>query len=238
MKIFIAGDSTASIKEVDKRPETGWGEKLKDYLISDLEIFNRAMNGRSTKSFLDEGRLEEMIPYFSKGDYLLIQFGHNDSKIENPIRYASPVDYQKNLKFFIDTAKKSGVLPIILSSVTRRNFLEDNKTIDPNAVGEYPNLAQQVALKENVIFLDIFKKSKLLLEELGFDDSKKLFLQLDENINSNYPLGIIDNTHFNDLGAKVIASIILEELVKYQLPLSDKVNKTKLLSLEKIKNMI
>lgn len=234
MKIFIAGDSTASIKELDKRPETGWGEKISLYFKEDVTIVNAAQNGRSTKSFLNEGRLKAIEKEFVSGDYLIIQFGHNDEKIENVERYASPKDYQKNLEIFIESAKAKGVTPIILSSVSRRMFLDDKKTLDINAIGIYPRLALEVAKANKVLSFDIFKKSQKLYEELGFEDSEKLFLKLKKGVHSNYPLGIDDNTHFNDLGALIIASIIAEELLITKLP----IDKDKLLSLTKIKELI
>lgn len=238
MQIFIAGDSTASIKLENKRPETGWGEMIHFYLSEDVKIINKAQNGRSTKSFLMEERLLEIEPLFKKGDYLFIQFGHNDSKKESIERYASPIEYKKNLKVFVDTARSKGVIPIIFSSVSRRNFLKDNKTIDLYAVGKYPSYAREVSKKEEVIFVDMFSKTKELYEYLGYEMSKKLFLKFKPNIHPNYLKGVDDNTHFNYLGAKVIASLVAEELSKINSPIKIKVLKDKLLSFEEIKTLI
>lgn len=238
MQIFIAGDSTASIKEINKRPETGWGEKLHLFLKQDVNIVNAAKNGRSTKSFLDEGRLDVIERQFNKGDYLIIQFGHNDEKIDNPERYASPVDYQQNLKTFINAARKKGVTPIILSSVSRRIFMNDNKTIANDAIGIYPALAKELSIEENVLFVDMFKVSKNLYEYLGYKNSKSLFLQIEKNEHINYPNGIIDNTHFNDLGGYIIASLIVEELYKLNTNLKKYVLVEKILTKEEIINIV
>ncbi|HHW79413.1 MAG TPA: rhamnogalacturonan acetylesterase [Acholeplasmataceae bacterium] len=238
MKIFMAGDSTASIKEKNKRPETGWGEKLHLYLSENIEIINSAQNGRSTKSFIDEGRLEEIERLFKPNDLLFIQFGHNDEKEDKPERYTNPEQYKKNLTTFINAAKSKGVKPIIMTSVSRRKFLEDNKTIDPFAIGKYPSYAKEVALKENVLCLDLFSKTKELYEYLGFEESKKLFLKFEPNIHPNYLEGIDDNTHFNDLGATIIASLIAEEVANSDSLLQKYIDKTKLLTFKEIKNMI
>lgn len=217
MNIYIAGDSTASIKENNKRPETGWGEKLNIFFCENVSIINKAQNGRSTKSFIAEKKLDEIANLIKKDDFLIIQFGHNDEKIDNPERYANKLDYKNNLKQFIKAAKNKGATPIILTSVSRRKFLEDKKTIDPLAIGNYPSYALEVAKEENVLHIDIFNRSKKLYEILGYEKSKKLFLKLKPFTNDNYLEGIDDNTHFNDLGALIIASLIAEELSKLKI---------------------
>lgn len=238
MKIFIAGDSTASIKEIDKRPETGWGEKLHLYFNEPIKIINSAQNGRSTKSFINESRLWEIEKQFKKNDYLFIQFGHNDEKEEKPERYTTPKEYKENLKTFVAAARNKDVIPVIMTSVSRRKFLNDNKTIDPFAIGKYPTYAIEVAEEENVLCLDLFKKTKELYEYLGFEESKKLFLKFKPNIHPNYLEGIDDNTHFNDLGATIIASLVAEEIYNSDLSLKKYIDESKLLTFINIKNMI
>lgn len=237
MKIFIVGDSTASIKEENKRPETGWGEKISLFLKGEIEIINAAQNGRSTKSFLDEGRLDVIERQFNKGDYLIIQFGHNDEKIDNPERYASPVDYQQNLKTFINAARKKGVTPIILSSVSRRKFINNNQ-VDPLAIGKYPLYAKKVAEEKKVLFIDMFQKSKELYEYLGLELSKKLFLKLNPKENPNYPFGINDDTHFNELGAEVIASQVAEEILKLNSEIMSIIDEDAILDIKSLKDTL
>lgn len=236
MRIFIAGDSTASIKEKHARPETGWGEKLSLYFNKKIEIINGAQNGRSTKTFIEEGRLLDIEKEIKVGDYLIVQFGHNDEKVDYPERYASPKVYKRNLKLFIEVARNNGATPIIFSSVSRRRFLEDKKTIDPSAIGKYPSYAKEVAEEQNILFIDMFQKSKELYEYLGFELSKKLFLKFKANEHPNYPNGIDDDTHFNDFGAKVIASMVAEELAKLNSPINMIIEKNKLLSFPNIKD--
>ncbi|CCV64372.1 putative rhamnogalacturonan acetylesterase [Alteracholeplasma palmae J233] len=235
MKIFITGDSTAAKKELNKRPETGWGEKLYKYLNEPIEIINVAQNGRSTKSFLNENRLSDIIPLFEKGDYLFIQFGHNDGKIKDPARFTEPFgEYQENLKIFINSAREKGVIPVIFSSVSRRKFLEDG-SLDPKAVEDYPQAALELAKKENVVSLDLFTATQKLYTYLGEDLSRKLFVQLKPTDSKNYPEGKEDNTHFCDLGAKMIASLVSESILNSSLEFKNKIDSTKILTQKEIK---
>lgn len=212
MRLHIIGDSTAAIKVDEKRPETGWGEKINLFLSEEVEIFNHAVNGKSTHSFITEKRFDEVLNQLKENDVLIIQFGHNDSKIDDPSRYADPFfNYPRNLEFMVEEARKKGVFPIIFSSVSRRYF-RGNHNVNKYSVGIYPYIAKSVAKYKNVLFVDIFRKTKQLYEYLGSNDSRKLFLQLSPGNHPNYPLGIKDDTHFNDLGAMVIASIIAEGL--------------------------
>lgn len=206
--LFIAGDSTAALKGAAEKPMTGWGEYLQGFFQSSIRVDNRAINGRSTKSFLAEGRLADIERDFGAGDYLFIQFGHNDGKIEDPSRYADPQqEYRLNLQRFIGCARKQGGMPVLLTSVSRRRFLEDG-TLDPYAVGEYPSAMREVASETGTPLLDIYTASQQLYQSLGTDESKRLFMHLPEGEHPNYPSGIIDDTHFSDEGARQIARLV------------------------------
>jgi len=142
--IVLAGDSTMAAKAEDKRPETGWGEKLEAHFKSGtVKVENRAANGRSTKSFIDEGRWQKIVDDLQKGDYVLVEFGHNDQKKESPDRYASPDDYRRNLIRFIDDVKAKGGHTILLTPVVRRRFERGGKFNENN--GEYPGVVRAVA---------------------------------------------------------------------------------------------
>lgn len=238
MTIFIAGDSTAAIKIDEKRPEAGWGEMINLYLNDNILIKNFAKNGRSTKSFIDLGDFDEMVKEFNKGDYLIIQFGHNDGKVNDKSRYTTYKHYVENLSTFVDKAKQLGVIPIIFSSVSRRKFLDDNINTDPNAVELYPLYANKYAANNNILFIDCFKLTQELYTKLGFELSKRLFLQLEPNVHENYLQGVIDNTHFNENGAKVIASLIASELLRLNILDEFNIKKDAILSFEEIKDLI
>lgn len=214
MTIFIAGDSTAEIKTKSERPESGWGEFLSDFFNGSVHIENHAMGGRSTKSFLDQKRFEPILNEMKPGDYLLIQFGHNDQKMDDPERYTDPQStYQDNLKWFIKETRHKNATPILLSSISRRVFKDGQ--IDTTSLGEYPAAMRKVAQEEEVTFIDMHQLSIQLLNQLGEEDSKELFLHLKENEFENYPEGLIDNTHFSEIGAKTFAKMVAQELAKH-----------------------
>lgn len=209
--IFIAGDSTAETKTENERPESGWGEFLGDYLSSDLFVKNHAMGGRSTKSFLEQNRLDPILNEMKQGDYLIIQFGHNDQKMEDPERYTDPKStYQENLKYFVSKAREKQAHPILISSISRRDFNEGK--INRESLGAYPTVMKKVAKDEHVVFIDMHRISATLLEELGEEKSKAYFLHLEKGEHKNYPDGLTDNTHFSEEGARVFAQLIAKEL--------------------------
>ncbi|MDE1549435.1 rhamnogalacturonan acetylesterase [Jeotgalibaca caeni] len=213
--IYIIGDSTAAKKDADKRPESGWGEHLEQFLPG-VVVKNHAMNGRSTKSFLDEGLFQAVEEGMQEGDYLLIQFGHNDQKEEDPTRYTEPFEsYQENLRIFTEAAQKKQATPVILTSVSRRAFKDGE--LDPNTLGAYPDAALAFAKVQGVVSLDLFKRTQELLVSLGEMQSAALFLQLEKGVHPNYPDGVVDNTHFNETGARRVAELVAEEL-KHAIP--------------------
>jgi lysophospholipase L1-like esterase/acetyl esterase/lipase len=210
--LFIAGDSTAALKGATEKPMTGWGEHLQDYFDPSVHVDNHAVNGRSTKSFIVEGRLADIEKDFQAGDYLFIQFGHNDEKKEDPSRYTDPdQDYPQYLIQCIESARQRGGIPVLLTSVSRRRFTADGKP-DPLAVGPYPAAMRRVAEQTGTPLLDIFEASQQLYRALGEEGSKQLFMHLPEKVHPNYPAGITDNTHFSDEGARQIAKLVAEAI--------------------------
>lgn len=209
--IYLAGDSTCANKLAEKRPETGWGEMFgKFFKENKVKIDNRAMNGRSTKTFISEGRWQSIVDSVQKGDYVFIQFGHNDSAKEKGERYAPPQDYRKNLIKFIEEVRAKRANPILLTPVMRRRFDKDGKFYDTH--GEYPEIVRDVAKKQKVSLIDMHRESEKLLVDLGAERSKKLFLILQKGESPNYPDGLDDNTHFSPEGAEEMAKIVVAEI--------------------------
>ena len=219
IKIFLAGDSTMAEKAENKRPETGWGEKLQIYFDEKkVKIDNRAQNGRSTKSFIDEGLWQKIVDDLKAGDYVFIEFGHNDEKTEDPKRYAAPnMDYRNNLIRFVNDVRAKKAFPVLLTPVMRRKFDESGNFQDTH--GEYPDAVRKVALELKVPLIDMHRLSEAILKKYGAEDSRKLFLQLKEGENANYPKGVEDNTHFNSLGAEEMAKAAVAEIEKQKLKL-------------------
>ncbi len=222
-RIFLAGDSTMSEKLDEKRPETGWGEKLEQYFNGEIEVVNLAKNGRSTRTFISEGRWQALIDSLSAGDYVFIQFGHNDQSKHKTDRYTPPEDYSNNLKRFVEDARAKRAIPVLLTSVMRRRFDEQGEFYDVHGV--YPDLVREIAKEMNVYLIDHHRSSEKLFIKLGEEGTKKLFLHLKPGENLNYPEGRNDNTHFNDYGAGVIAKLVADEIAGSEIPLKKYINK-------------
>src|SRR2546421_4540514 len=199
--IYLAGDSTMAQKLLAKRPETGWGEMLSKFFQEGTVIIdNRAQNGRSTRTFISEGRWQAIVDALKPGDYVLIQFGHNDESKEKTDRYTPPADFRNNLIKFVSESRSRKAIPVLLTPVMRRRFDKQGKLQDTH--GEYPDVVRSVAAEYRVALIDMHRSSAAVLAKYGAEDSRKLFLQLKANQNSNYPNGIEDNTHFSPMGAK------------------------------------
>ncbi|MFB9326214.1 rhamnogalacturonan acetylesterase [Paenibacillus aurantiacus] len=211
LNLYIAGDSTAAQKGGGEKPMAGWGEFLPFRFRSGVTVRNWAINGRSTKSFIAEGRLAAIAREIVPGDYWFIQFGHNDGKREDPSRYCDQDDYRANLSRFVTAAREAGAIPVLLTPVSRRRFAPDGSP-DPLAVGPYPEAMREAAAELDVPLLDLFARSQQLYAETGVEASKSLFVHLAPGEHPNYPDGLTDDTHFSELGAQAIARLAADEI--------------------------
>jgi len=214
-KIMIAGDSTAANKIEHARPETGWGEKLSWFFSDHYQIINFAKNGASTKSFIKEKLLAEAAAAMNKGDYFLIQFGHNDQKI-NDDRGTTIEEYQANLATYVQTAQANDVIPILLTSITRLHY--QGQQLAADAVGAYPSAMRAFAKQHDILCLDIFAATQTYFNQLTPIEAKSHFLHLPVGVHPNYPQGIDDDTHLNGHGATAVALIIAQALKESGLP--------------------
>ena len=205
----MIGDSTMSIKEVKAFPETGWGMPFAIFFNETVSIENRAKNGRSTRTFISEKLWQPVSEQIKEGDYLLIQFGHNDESKEKTDRYTTPEEYKTNLSLFVKTALTKKANPILITPVSRRKF---KNGIAQETHAAYTPLVMEVASALNVPVIDLDTKSRELYQQWGEENSKLFFLQLQPGEHPNYPEGKTDNTHFSELGARKIAQIVLAEL--------------------------
>ncbi|MEU7472292.1 rhamnogalacturonan acetylesterase [Streptomyces sp. NPDC044984] len=202
--LHIAGDSTAAQKYADAAPETGWGMALPFLLHRHLTVANHAVNGRSSKSFVDEGRLEAVLSSIRPGDFLLVQFAHNDEKTADPTRYTEPWStYQEYLRMYVDGARARGARPVLATAVERRRFDADGRAVPSH--GEYPAAMRALAAEEGVALLDVQALSLALWQELGAEETKKYF---------NWTAVEQDNTHFNPPGAIAVARLVARELLR------------------------
>ena len=217
--IFLAGDSTMAEKMPDKRPETGWGEALQQFFKQDqVRISNHAKNGRSTRTFISEGLWQGLLDKVKPGDYVFIEFGHNDAAKERTERYTPPSDYRQNLIRFVSEVREKKATPVLLTPVMRRRF--DSAGAFQDSHGEYPDIVRSVAAEKKVALIDMHRKSEEVLKRYGPEPSRKLFLQLKSGENANYPQGIEDNTHFSPAGAEVMAGLAVEGIRELRLGLT------------------
>src|SRR6266478_1081587 len=217
--IYLAGDSTMAQKLPAKRPETGWGEMLEKFFQDDkVKIENRAQNGRSTRTFIGENRWQGIVDQLQPGDYVFIQFGHNDESKEKTDRYTPPADYRNNLIKFVSDARARKAFPVLLTPVMRRRFNDKGEVQDTH--GEYPDIVRGVATEYDVPLIDMHRRSAVVLAQFGPEKSRSLFLQLKPNENPNYPKGIEDNTHFNPLGADIMARLAVDGIRDLKLGLA------------------
>lgn len=203
----------------DENPERGWGQMLSSFFTQEVVIDNRAVNGRSTRSFIAEKRWDSVYKVLKPGDYVFIQFGHNDQKIADSSRYTNPhTSYRYNLIRFVNEAREKGAIPILFSSIVRRNFNEQGVLIGTH--GEYPLETRLVAQEYKVPFIDLEYYTELMEVSYGPEKSKALHLHFKPGEHSYLPKGIKDDTHLSVLGATEVAKIVSQEIKKTKLALA------------------
>lgn len=219
--IYTIGDSTMADKiKPNENPETGWCQVLPSFFdLNQVTIDNRAVNGRSTKSFIKEKRWDSVYNSLQPGDYVFIQFGHNDAKVADSTRYTNPhTTYRHNLIRFVTETRAKGAIPILFSSIARRNFNEQGVLIGTH--GEYPIEVRLVAQEYQVPFIDLEYFSEQLEQSYGVEKSKELHLFFKAGEHPYYPEGKSDDTHLSRKGATEIATIAVRELKKLNLELN------------------
>jgi lysophospholipase L1-like esterase len=215
--LFLIGDSTMADKPLfPPNPERGWGQLLPLYFQSDVRIENHAVNGRSSKSFLDEGRWQAVLAQLQPGDYVIIQFGHNDEKKNDPKRYTEPFGgFKQNLELFIRQTREHQATPILATPVARRKFDAAGTLVDTH--GDYVPAVRLVAQQEHTPLLDLNHDSAELLTCLGPEASKRLYDWIPAGEFARYPKGLSDDTHFNAYGASRMCDLAAGE-IKLQVP--------------------
>ncbi len=216
--LFLVGDSTCANKPLEDNPERGWGQLLPDYFTNEVAIQNHAVNGRSTKSFIDEHRWDTVMSRLKTGDFVMIQFGHNDEKSEHP-KVAAPAHtlYKENLLRFINDVRSKGATVILITPVMRRSFDSSGKFVDSH--GDYPAVVKEVGAQMNVPVIDLHQSSEALILEEGVENSKRLFLHIPEGHFKTQKGVRTDNTHFSEYGAASMASLVCQAIKDQHLPM-------------------
>ena len=208
MTVYVCGDSTAASYKPEEAPITGWGQVLSEYLPG-VRVENRAMGGRSTKSFLSEGRLQRIETEIQLGDLLLIQFSHND---ENDLvwRHTDPwTSFYHNLEIYVDTALLHQARPVLMTPICRRIWRDGQLQ---ECHGDYPDVIRVLAAQRNVPLIDMYEQSKAYVRQLGEEESSKLYLHFAPGLWPAYPNGSNDDTHTQRAGAEAYAKMTAEGL--------------------------
>lgn len=225
IKVYLIGDSTMAKKEVKAYPETGWGMPFSIFFDSTVEVDNRAQNGRSTKSFMAENRWQPVIDKLEEGDYVFVQFGHND-EVPTKATYTKPDEFTTNLVKYITDTKSKKAIPVLITPVARRKFDSDGHITGTHDA--YSALVRTVAQQQKVILIDLDKISQDMLQKMGPDNSKMLFNYVEPGEHPNYPQGKQDDTHFSELGARKMAELVLAQIKAQHLELADRIVQPKL----------
>lgn len=215
MRILCLGDSIMQYNDWTSYPQTGWVQLLDRFFNFGVQILNFARNGRSSKSFIAEGRFENVLKEAKEGDFALIQFAHNDEKANDPSRYTEPGpdgEFRKNLEFMAGELLKKGVKPVLLTPVVRRKF-DENKKIK-NSHGEYPAAIKETAEKLNLPCIDLTALTASYFEALGEEKSRSYFMNFDSGLYENFAEGKSDDSHLRPDGAYAVCHLFVGAVLK------------------------
>jgi lysophospholipase L1-like esterase len=223
IRVWLVGDSTVCDQPRDRSPVTGWGTPFKDFFDSTVYVSNVARGGRSTRTFISEGRWKSVMDSLQEGDFVLIQFGHNDEAKEPQYRdrYTPVTDYKTNLVKFITEARSKKANPVLITPVTRLMFDSSGNIKETHK--EYSAAVWEIGKAYKTPVIDLDERSRELVQQFGPKWSKVLYMQVDSLENPHYPVGRRDNTHFNEYGARRMAELVLAEVRKLKLELVDRI---------------
>lgn len=211
-KIYIIGDSTVANYHADAYPMTGWGQVLNLYLDqSKVQITNKAIGGRSSRSFYEEGRWTEVYNLLDSADYVFIQFGHNDRSTV-PERHADTAQFKNFLRIYVNDTRAKKAIPVLISPMIMNAYSGDElRNVFTEGSNDYRGAMLEVAEELNVIFIDLNMKSYDYIKKLGQEYATYfIFMGLEPDEYPNYPDGYSDGTHFQTMGAIEMARLIVE----------------------------
>jgi len=223
MKLFLIGDSTMAERTNLEGPMRGWGQMLQPFLQSRVLVENHATSGRSSKSFIGEGRWQKVLEAIEPGDYVFIQFGHNDQKNQDPKRFTNPyTGYRRNLERFVRETRHKKGHPVLLTSIVRRKFNDEGVLLDTH--GTYPLVTRMVADDLDVPFIDLQQLTEDLVIDWGVEKSKDLYVWVEAG-NPHYPKGLKDNSHLSVAGGTEVSRLVAGALKQLESPLASYLKK-------------
>lgn len=221
--VYLASDSTVQTYDPYWVPQAGWGQVFDRFFTDDVTIANHAIGGRSSRSFIEEGRLDAILGQIKPGDYLFVQFGHNDATVDRPERYTPPDDYKEFLRNdYIRGARERGAIPVVVTPVSRRSFNPDTGRFNVS-FPQYVDRAIAVAREENVPLIDLSASSRAYLDSIGPEEAKSVFLHVPAGVYPNRPTGTVDDTHFQEYGAIQMARLVAQDVAALDTPLAGRV---------------
>lgn len=210
--IYWAGDSTVALNTIRTYPQTGIGQMFHLFLAPDVRVEDHAVNGRSTKSFLDEGRLAIIYDRLCEGDFLFVQFGHNDEKKEDPARYTEPDgEFCENLERFVNAARNKGAMPVLITPLARRLFAQKDAAYRHE---RYRQAVLSTAARLGVPAIDLTTASEALIRQVGMEKSADYYMHLPAGVYDTHPDGITDDTHLRYEGAVAFGALIARGLAQ------------------------
>lgn len=217
--VYMIGDSTMSIYDADLYPRMGWGQPLGDLFAPQCAtVVDKALSGRSSKSFYDEGAWTPVKSALKAGDYVLIQFAHNDEKDDDAARYTEPqTTFKQYLTIYIDDARAAGATPMLLTPINRNKW--SGATLQ-DSHGAYPPAMRELAQSLSVELVDLTALSKEYFERIGQTETTKLFMELSAGQFPNYPDGNSDSTHLQETGARLIGRMAMADAYQQKLTLA------------------
>ena len=219
--VWLTGDSTVQTYRSDVAPQAGWGQMIDRFLDDDVTVDNRAIGGRSSKNFISQGRLDEVLRSIKPGDYLFVQFGHNDNSYGVDDRFAAPADYYEYLRTYVDGARQRGATPVLVTPVSRRAFGPDGKAVV--SFPAYVEAAKKLAADTGTPLVDLAASSRAYLDEIGAETAKSVYLHVPAGVYPSRPTGTVDDTHFQEYGAIQMARLVAGGIAGLQIPLSGEV---------------
>ncbi|WP_345710893.1 GDSL-type esterase/lipase family protein, partial [Kineococcus glutinatus] len=219
---YLASDSTVMTYGESTAPQAGWGQALPRYLSEDVRVDNRAIGGRSSRSFIAEGRLDEILLAIRPGDHLLVQFAHNDSTPQRPARYATPEQFEEFLRTYVEGARQRGAVPVLVTPMGRRVYEPTTGKFEPS-FPEYVAKMQELAAELDVPLVDLSARSVAWYDEIGPEGTLSAFLYVPPGVYPAHPQGLEDQTHFQGYGATQLARMVGEGLAELDVPLAREV---------------
>lgn len=219
INVYSIGDSTMADTDTAKNyPGRGWMQVMQPFFAGDVAVYNYGRSGRSSKSFRDEGHWQKVLDKLKAGDYVFIQFGHNDEKTDSARHTDARTGFRDNMKRYVEEVRRKNAYPILFTSIVRRSFDAGGHLKDTH--GDYVTVVRRLATELGVPLVDLNASMGRLVDSLGPEASKKLYMYVEPGVTTMLPQGRKDDTHLCQNGARQVAALAARGIGELKLPLS------------------